>query len=591
MEEGGILGVIRVLILRSAFPPCSFLLSRVTPPQVTQCMDTSASATEIPVQDDQVSASTSGTSTSSSSTSTIPTLPNGWGKPSSDSMTGMILALSLSLAIVLIIFMMGIVLWRKKRRKYHDRDAEKTASVRGDADSEVSEEVKRARSQQRMWARASAKWLANVRQSARLRRKRKVVAKGSDSTLLNDGGTPRASTSAVSLARTSTTTGRPSTSIARPRSIRSRTVTRSRSPSPAPSSQSRQDDNDETQSPPPHPPAYPSELPSHRPHAYRSSSYHSDVPRRRYSHTSLFSEPPPPCSATHSRPPSPLPYEPPINSAHVATDDKNILAHMARLASAPPRADGPSPSSPGGSSELYPSVPILEDDGFEPLPPELRSDVDVHISVGRAIRGPSPSGVTPDTPPPPLDASSHYPGTDLPSNAIDSDVPSYTEDALRHPALVLPPPPSKIALAGPMFYEYPNEFEEDVATTEPPLGPSSPPFEEAPSAPPFQLDEDPSTAAPSAPPLDFADLPPPALEMPAPSAPPLGIDEDEPGHPPVHGTTSDSSGVDERALHAVPDDHGGVTARPAATGGGASVHQASTYSGRDRSQSPPGYLP
>ena len=72
-------------------------------------MDTSASATEIPVQDDQVSASTSGTSTSSSSTSTIPTLPNGWGKPSSDSMTGMILALSLSLAIVLIIFILLVL--------------------------------------------------------------------------------------------------------------------------------------------------------------------------------------------------------------------------------------------------------------------------------------------------------------------------------------------------------------------------------------------------------------------------------------------------------------------------------------------------
>ncbi|RPD65009.1 hypothetical protein L227DRAFT_607612 [Lentinus tigrinus ALCF2SS1-6] len=556
---------------------------------VTQCMDTSA--TELPVQDDQVSASpsSSATDTSSSSTSTLPSLPNGWGKTSPDGMTGIILALSLSLAIILIIFMMGIVLWRKKRRKHDEKDTEKTASVRGDANSEVSEEIKRARSQQRMWARASAKWMANVRQSARLRRKRKAVAKGSDCTLLDDSQPPQASSSALSLTRTCTITDRDSTYSSRPRSIRSRsrTVTRSRSPSLAPSSRSRCDDNDEPQSPPPQPPAYPSEPHSHRPHAYRSSSHHSGVPRRRSSHSSLLSEPPPPCSATHSRPSSPVPYEPPIDSAHVATDDKNILARMVRLASAPPPADGPSPSSPGGSSELYPSVPVLEDDGFEPLPPELQHDVDGHVSGERAIRGP---GRTPDTPPPPLDASSPYPGVDLPSSDIDSEVPSYTEDARRHPALVLPPPPSKIALAGPMFYEYPNEFEEDVVTTEPPLGPSSPPFEEqAPSAPPFQLAEGP-IATPSAPPLDFADEPPPALEVLAPSAPPLGLEPELGLEPQIaHGTSADSYGNGESAPQAAPDDHGGVN--PAPSAGAASVRQASAYNERDRSRSPPGYLP
>ncbi|KAI0718858.1 hypothetical protein C8T65DRAFT_706539 [Cerioporus squamosus] len=456
-------------------------------------MDTSA--TELPVQDDQVSASPSSNPTSSST-------------PSSDPMTGMILALSLSLAIALILFMMGI---------HDDRDAEKTASVRGDADSE-----------QRMWARASAKWLAN----------RKAVAKSSDSTLLNDRQPPRASSSAVSLTRTYTTSDRNSTYSSRPRSVRSRSPAHSRS---------RMGDNDDTPSSPLHPPAYPSEL---------TSSYQTN--------------PPPPCSAPQSRPTSPVPYEPPINSAHVATDDKNVLAHMVRLASAPPPADACA-SSHGGSSELYPSVPILEDDGFEPLPPELQSDVDVHVSGERAIRGPPHSGLAPDAP---LDASSPYP------------VPSYTEDALRHRALVLPPPPSKIALAGPMFYEYPNEFEEDVATTEPPLGPSSPPFEEEPFAPPFRIDEG-LVVAPSAPPLDSADELPPTMEMLSPSAPPLEHDEHE--YAISIGTSLDSHEDQRRAPQGVPDDHTGVS--PTANAGVASLRQPSAYGARERSRSPPEYLP
>ncbi|RDX51994.1 hypothetical protein OH76DRAFT_236316 [Lentinus brumalis] len=565
----------------------SSCFSRVTPPQNTQCME--ASATELPVQDDQVSAATaspasSGVGSSSAATSTAPSLPNGWGKPGSDPMTGMILALSLSLAIALILFMMGIVLWRKKRRKHDERDAEKTAPVRDDADSEVSEEIKRARSQQRMWARASAKWLANVRQSARLRRKRKAVAKSTDSTLLNDRQAPRASSSAVSLTRTYTASDRNSTYSSRPRSVRSRsrTATRSRSSSPAPSSHF---DNDDTVYPPSHPPAYPSELSSRRPHTYRTSSYHADLPRRR-SRASMSSEPPPPCSATHSRSSSPVPYEPPINSAHVATDDKNVLAHMVRLASAPPPADRPCASSHGGTSELHPSVPILEDDGFEPLPPELQSDVDMHVSGERTIRGPPPSGLAPDFPPPSLDASSPYPGPDIHPDAVDSEVPSYTEDALRHRALVLPPPPSKVALAGPMFYEYPNEFEEDVATTEPPLGPSSPPFEEEPSAPPFGFDEG-LVVAPSAPPLDSADDLPPALEVLVPSAPPLEPDEHE--HPIAYGTSADSQEDDGRAPQPTPDDPTGAS--PAATAGAASLRQAAAYGARERSRSPPEYLP
>ena len=73
----------------------------------------------------------------------------------------------------------------------------------------------------------------------------------------------------------------------------------------------------------------------------------------------------------------------------------------------------------------------------------------------------------------------------------------------------LPPPPEKMPLAGPTFYEYPGEFEDDVANVEPSLGPSSPPFEEEPSAPPleFAASAVAHMVGPSAPPLEYAEGP------------------------------------------------------------------------------------
>ncbi|KAI0715112.1 hypothetical protein C8Q76DRAFT_448100 [Earliella scabrosa] len=548
-------------------------LSRVTRRlQITQCMDTNP--TELPVQNDATSPDPDLTTLPPS----MPSLPNGWGKHSGgDSMTGIILALSLSLACTLILFMMGIVLWRKKRRKGDDDDAERTGSVRDPDDEEVSEEVKRARSQQRMWARASARWMANVRQSARRRRKRMsaVAAKGSDSGLLHDRQTAQASSSAVSL--TPTAPDSYSSRWTRPRSIRSRsrTRTRSRSTSPASSRSQRDDDGDNTPSASPHPPAYiPDPSPS-RPAQRRHSSCAYQHP----SHASVSDEPDPAPSISQSRPSSPLPYEPALHAAHVATDDKAVLAQMARLASAP---EPSSPDLPDESSELRPSVPVLEVDGFEPLPPELLSSVIADVSEDGTVLWPSSPSAAHDTPSSALDGPSPYSVVPLPSGSIDSEVPSYTEDALRHPPLVLPPPPSKVALTGPMFYEYPNEFEEDVATMEPTLGPSSPPFEE-PSAPPFVYDDRPEGAhmiLPSAPPLDLADELPSPSERLIPSAPPL---DDAPSGSCPSRTSADTSGAEPCAPPSAPDDHGNASSSL----GPVSPRQAP----RPGETSPPQYLP
>ncbi|KAI0756568.1 hypothetical protein C8Q80DRAFT_42418 [Daedaleopsis nitida] len=536
---------------------------------ITQCMD--STATDFPVQDDQVSPSgeleTTSVSTSSSST---PSLPNGWGKHSgADAMTGMILALSLCLAFALILFMMGIVLWRKKRRKDIDQDAEKTAYTR-DSDDEASEEVKRARSQQRMWARASARWMANVRQSARRRRKRltTVAAKGSDTGPIHDRLMPQASSSGVSLSRTHTATDNGTSHWSRPRSVRSCSPSRTRSRSSSPESSRLRHGSDVLPPQSLHPPAYISD--TSQPRLFHRNPASRALPQ--ISHAPLS---PPPSSTSHSRL-SPVPYEPPVHTAHVATDDKTILAQMAQLASAPPPADGSSsPNAAGGTSEFYPSVPLLEDDGFEPLPPELQCDVDANTSGGSTARR---NSLAHDVLSPVLGASSPYL---YPSDPIDSEVPSYTEDALRHPPLVLPPPPSKVPLTGPMFYEYPNEFEEDVATMEPPPGPSSPPFEE-PSAPPFE--EIAGTAgihlvAPSAPPLHLSDRIPPWSERLIPSAPPLDLDELA---IPLEADTS-ASGVEGSAPPSAPDDHGNVNAIPSAA--------SSRETPRLGDASPPLYLP
>ncbi|KAI1793983.1 hypothetical protein LXA43DRAFT_971623 [Ganoderma leucocontextum] len=521
-----------------------------------------ATPTEIPVQDDQITPSTGAGSapTSTSTSSTGPSLPHGWeGSKAGDDMTGIILGLSLSLALSLIAFMIGIVWWRRKRRK-QETDAEKPPSTIDTASTQLSEEAQRVLSKQRKWQRASAKWLAGVKHSARRRRRFGATAstRPSDTDLLTGMATAiQASTSGVSLTRTQTTTNHDSAYTTPSASVR-RVPPRSRSLSIASSDGNANHSSGANPLSPlsPHPPAY-------MPDPADNSRSH----RQTYLATSPDSRPSEvrPSVDLSADPSSPCPYEPPIHSAHVATDDKAILAQMARMASAPPPGDEPSP--------VHPSVPILEVDSFEALPPE------------HGTRAASASFVTHDTFCSAKQvAPSSYPSRHVAADHdMDLEVPSYAEAALRHRSPVLPLPPEKVPLTGPTFYEYPNEFEDDVASTDPPPGPSSPPFEEL-SAPPFAFEDGPDGAhmmVPSAPPVEVEDEPTHIGEF-LPSAPPFDVNDSlptiDPHSPPVSPDLESSTPMtgDHR--------HVNVDARPGAVSSGRGAEYGS-------SASPPQYLP
>lgn len=233
---------------------------------------------------------------------------------------------------------------------------------------------------------------------------------------------------------------------------------------------------------------------------------------------------------------------------------------------------------------MCPSVPLLEEDEFEPLPPELQSEVTAHFNDERSDCPTSSSGRTHDTLDPALEASSTHPGSYLHSNSMDGDVPTYAEDAIRHRPLVLPPPPQKVPLAGPAFYEYPNEFEDDVVN----VGPSLPPFDDEPSAPPFEFEdrdaEELHMIGPSAPPLEFTEGSCLTLDVPTASAPGLDALDGEGDH---HGVSlSDGAAVEASAppLPSPPDD------RPGDSPGAPGAVEAGEGARRGR-VSPPRYLP
>ncbi|KAI0361144.1 hypothetical protein OH77DRAFT_400823 [Trametes cingulata] len=620
--------------------------------------------TELPVQDDQVSdSSATVTATASKSTSpTSPTLPPGWDKGKvEDDMTGIILGLSLSLAVALIVFMMGIVRWRQKRHKRRDKDAEHTSSVLDGRSGEESEDHKRARAQQRLWAKASAKWVANVRQSARRRRKRMATTtpKDSDGRILREA---QASTSAISLARTHTAHDIDRRS-SRASSLRSPSrQTRSRSPSPTSSDRHRGSlsGGGEEPSSSPHPPAYLQSSGSnsasaafqHQPqhhHVYsRWRSHPLDIAPDSLSHHHASGVPPPPppllpldpesdspppCSADRSPPPplSPLPYEPPVHSAHVAVDDKAVLARLAHLASAPPPhshsshlADGHDSAGAeggGGSSEMRPSVPVLDDDPFEGPALGIEFDVDGSLpsdrrpGLGRGLASqahdasPAPPHGSPPRQrglAPRLSSVSMRAMVEDEDDPEDGEVPSYAEDVRQHgPLLVLPPPPAKVPLTGPLFYEYPDEFERDVETVDPPEEPSAPPFGEpssphllahsqmiAPSAPPLEYEDEALPGSegllPSAPPLDYEDTGS-TSGSPIPSSAPAASHSESVPEPP-----GGSGGVGRSApLSASPDDQGNARARGSASTNGAAADAHAEEDGEEgeAEPAPPQYLP
>ena len=408
-------------------------------------------------------------------------LPPGWPPKSNDNhvLTAMILVLSLVLAIIICGFMIGCIVWRKKRRararamqdlEQKKRAASSSSYADDDSDSET-EDLKRARSQQRMWSKATARWRANVRLSARRRRAQRSLS-------IRETSGNSASTSMASLQSMSS-----STSVSR-RNVSTTTHHDMAEVSSSPIVDDNESNYDTSRPPTPHSDAIQalqSALPSHPP-AYPTNTAHSS----RSSLPDSFE----PAGSRHSLDipstedqdrPSYLPSD----AAHVATDDKGLLARMAMLASAPPpEASSMSYGSTSGGGGVQPSVPVLDE--FE--------DMGMHAS---ALQDSEPG----------LKFSSVRHSSE--SLMAQPPAPSYSHDPLSSP---FPLPPAKSRLAAPLFYEYPSAFEEDVVGTEPSSEPSAPPFEAAataPSAPPLDLDVQMfgvnTSVVPSAPPEDNAD--------------------------------------------------------------------------------------
>ncbi|KAH8099313.1 hypothetical protein BXZ70DRAFT_943238 [Cristinia sonorae] len=427
----------------------------------SQC---SPEITGIPVVDNQIQPSqTAATNISPTIDADMNSvLPPGWpAKKSEDHIaTAVIVVLSLVLAIIICIFMVGCIAWRKKRRIHAEqllRDLEKkerAAASGEDSEDDESEHVKLARSRQRMWSKAAARWRANVRFSARRRRAQRSVATR-DATPTHTAAASVtslhsvSSSTAVSLRQVTPAPDEGSPSISPyPEEPRS-TTTPSRSSSPTPAGT----------------------LPTSHPPAYRTHSL-SAGQAGPSDHTCTPHSTPPPVDNDDQ--PSYLPSD----VAHVATDDKGILARMVTLASAPPTESSAHSDPPGTSGGIYPSVPVLEE--YEDM------EVDSLQSQSRPEDGHTETLM------------------------VQPPVPSYSHDP---PSSPFPLPPPKSRLAEPLFYEYPSAFEDDVIGTEPSIGPSAPPFEVV-------------APAPSAPPLDLEDEIYSSDDHPVPSAPPVGEDVD-----------------------------------------------------------------
>lgn len=361
-------------------------------------------------------------------------LPPGWKPtPKRPANTMLILAISLVLAFFISFLIIGCLFWRKNIRwKNKDKDVEKRRRKRRrrrTLSTELSEEAiremendKEAKAKQRLWARATARWRANARHSARQRRGKRLVARPSTISV-NDSGddsssdqSSRPPSPSLSRSRRSSTSSFHQEPVSDLTPIPSIAV-QTPEPTALPPAYQQKSTGAQTES---------SEYLSRRP-----SSASLLVRSRRPSHSAAIDE----ASSTAGQ-----------TVAHVATDDKNVLAMLAEMASAPPAAAHETRSEP----EV--SVPEWHDEQIE--------DFNALQRDHQTLSEESPNGSIPSSP--------------------------------------FPAPPSKGNLLSPDFYDYPYSFEE-MTGDGPVYGPSAPPFEETPSAP--LVDEETMEVVPSAPPL------------------------------------------------------------------------------------------
>ncbi|KXN88886.1 hypothetical protein AN958_06756 [Leucoagaricus sp. SymC.cos] len=384
------------------------------------------------------------------------TLPAGWFTltPRNDNRTTLILALSLVLAFFICFFIVGCLFWRKAlRRKHKASDLEMRARRKRRSVSAMplssqshKEEQRKAKGKQKIWAKATARWKDHARYTARLRRGKRHG--NSRPQLLDSSTTLNPSTPLESYADdvASTTSVAPTTS----RTVSRRPSSTSLYASPRPSVH-LPPDNPQTSPPISVEPA--PDVPSSPP-AYRRGTLLNpitipdglNVPDERGGSILRTSSPNPSIDASSVGAKSftqPQEFEPttvPVHAAHVATDDKALLARLADLAERPPEV------SDDAETSHQISVPVWEDE-----------------QLADFMRVP------------------------------ESSVADTSGSSSQNP---FPPPPSKGKMAEPSYYAYRYSFEEFSNSIEPELEPSAPPFE-AFSVP--NLDD--MVMLPSAPPL------------------------------------------------------------------------------------------
>lgn len=453
-------------------------------------------------------------------------LPPGWNRAGKkDAPYIPILAVGLAFFICILIF--GCVSWRRKRRvaaKDLERKPRKQ-SVFDDDDSDVEiDEKKRMRAQQRrLWVKATARWRPNVKLAARRRRKRAP----------STGDTAYAATSSR---RESFADGTRSSETLREDDFPSDVTqpTPSTHESLATSSPNTAATDGETSRA--DEPQLPFDAPSREEESILPPDYRDGVsgqaqvvspdPAERLvsaGSTSLF------IHATDL----PLASDNHVSTAHIATDDKNLLARMAALVSSPP-IDDPfvgEDLSHGRAFGSGPSVPVIEE--LEAVPVAELEATENETGKGAGI----------------VWSNTLSPSTSFlrPSLAASLPVPTYSREPSPHPPL-FPPPPSKAQFAAPDFYGYPPTFEHDSPCGDD-FHPSAPPSG-YPSAPEDDNDID-TNAVPCAPPLiDEED----ELQLGlGPSAPPLllegaGSSSDRLSH--NHHTSSSSP---DRTVLSPPD--------------------------------------
>lgn len=398
------------------------------------------------------------------------TLPAGWlpSATRNESRTTLILALSLVLAFFICFFIIGCLFWRKSlRRKYKlEEDLEmrnrgRTRSLNGSpASSQLVLNVEKdAKAKQKLWARATARWKANARYTARQRKGKRPASIRSQ---------PIGSTTSLDI--TNVVDHHDNNILGSSSGVHNSSFNHSRRPScdslcelslPLPNQpdqahigmeQIRSDSIPES-----HcdvvtlPPAYrrrtltaPTALPS----GELLMSNHNNQGSLSSLHLSTTSFGGLPIQAKCPSQPQDISFpSTAVHAAHVATDDKGVLARLAAFAERPPNEEM---NNPGSSHPV--SAPLWEDERLEDFVQVSKSE---HLEVSCS--------------------TSHSPFP--------------------------PPPPSKGKMAE-AFYDHPYAFEEFSNSLEPEMEPSAPPFEDPcacltaelmlPSAPPLPEEDYPS---------------------------------------------------------------------------------------------------